>query len=100
MRRGEERGAWPHKLAAEPTKAAPGTKAKLAVMIARVERGEYPMHPDDATQDETDVSTRECICETGEEIDYEERERAYRRQYQAERRRERLRCKTTATTTD
>lgn len=44
----DHRGIWPNRPPAEPTEAMPGTPEKLAVMIARVERGESPMHPADA----------------------------------------------------
>ncbi len=40
-------GIIPNRLASEPTQAQPGSHAKLAVMIARVENGEWPLHPGD-----------------------------------------------------
>lgn len=39
-------------LPAQPTAAMPGSRAKLLVMIARVARGESPMHPEDASDGE------------------------------------------------
>jgi hypothetical protein len=38
---------WNPPLPPAPTKARPGTKAKIEVMAARVERGEAIFHPDD-----------------------------------------------------
>ncbi len=38
------------KIPKEPTEAPPGSKAKAEVMRLRVERGETPNHPEDATE--------------------------------------------------
>jgi hypothetical protein len=55
------RNEWPTRPPAEPTDALPGTKAKLDVMIARVRRGEWPQHPDDAKGDSRDMPADQCL---------------------------------------
>lgn len=48
---GDWSGFEPHPVA-EPTRALPGSKEKVAAIAARVERGEEAWHPEDGPEDD------------------------------------------------